>query len=140
MIEIAIGGTQVTTSVEGRERYPIRVRYLRELRDTVESLGRILVPSETGNQIPLTQLAAIKYVRGPEAIKTEDTFLVGYVLFDKKEGYGEVDVVENAADYIRYKIESGDLRLPAGTSYSFTGNYENHVRAEKNMIIVPLAV
>jgi Cu(I)/Ag(I) efflux system membrane protein CusA/SilA len=141
VIEVAIGGVQTTTSVEGRERYPIRVRYMRELRDTLESLGRILVTSESGNQIPLTQLATLKYMRGPEAIKTEDTFLVGYVLFDKKEGYGEVDVVEQAGDYLRYKMESGAFRLPAGTSYSFTGNYENHLRAEKKlMVIVPLVL
>lgn len=141
VIEIAIGGAQISTSVEGRERYPIRVRYMRELRDTLESLGRILVPSETGLQIPLTQLADIRYARGPEAIRTEDTFLVGYVLFDKMEGHGEVDVVEHAGNYLRYKIEAGELRLPAGTSYSFTGNYESHLRAGKKLkVIVPLAL
>jgi len=141
VIEIAIGGTQITTSVEGRERYPIRVRYMRELRDSLESLGRILVPSKAGNQIPLAQLAKIKYVRGPMEIKSENTFLASYVLFDMKPGHGEVDVVEHAASYLRFKIDSGELKLPAGVSYAFTGNYENHVRAEKKLkLIVPLVL
>ena len=141
VIEIAIGGTQTTTAVQGRKRYPIRVRYMRELRDDLESLGRILVPSQTGTQIPMMQLAKIKYVRGPTEIKTENTFLASYVLFDMKPGHGEVDVVEQAASYLRYKITSGELKLPAGVSYSFTGNYQNHLRAEKKLkVIVPLVL
>ncbi|RME53163.1 MAG: efflux RND transporter permease subunit, partial [Deltaproteobacteria bacterium] len=114
VIEIAIGGRKITTTVEGRERYPVRVRYQRELRDTIESLGRILVPAPDGSQIPLEQLAEIRYVRGPQVIKSEDTFLVGYVLFDMKPGYAEVDVVEDAKRYLEEKIESGEFDLPAG--------------------------
>ena len=95
VIEVAIGGKRITTTVEGRERYPVRVRYLRELRDQIETLGRILVAAPDGTQIPLEQLAEIRYVRGPQAIKSEDTFLVAYVLLDKKPGYAEVDVVED---------------------------------------------
>ena len=141
VIEVAIGGNQITTTVEGRERYPVRVRYLRELRDDIESLGKILVPAANGTQIPLVQLADIKYVRGPEAIKTEDAFLVGYVLFDKKPGYAEVDVVEHARNYLRYKMEDGTLQLPTGVSTYFTGNYENHVRSQKKLkVIVPLVL
>ncbi|RJP64484.1 MAG: efflux RND transporter permease subunit, partial [Candidatus Abyssobacteria bacterium SURF_17] len=79
VIEIAIGGIRATTTVEGRERYPVRVRYQRELRDSVEALDRILVPSSEGVQIPLAQLATINYVAGPQEIKSEDTFLVSYV-------------------------------------------------------------
>jgi Cu(I)/Ag(I) efflux system membrane protein CusA/SilA len=141
VIEVAIGGKQITTTVEGRERFPVRVRYMREMRDELESLGKILVPSANGTQIPLMQLALIKYTRGPEAIKSEDTFLVGYVLFDKEAGYAEVDVVEHARDYLRYQIESGKLKLPSGVSYAFTGNYENHVRSQKKLwVILPLAL
>ena len=139
VIGVAIGGDWITTTVEGRERYPVRVRYLRELRDNFESLGRILVPSTNGTQIPLEQLADIKYVRGPEIIKTEDTFLVGYVLFDKKQGYAEADVVEQARKYLQYKVEAGALQLPSGVNYSFTGNYENQVRSEKKLkVILPV--
>jgi Cu(I)/Ag(I) efflux system membrane protein CusA/SilA len=141
VIETAIGGIQITTTVEGRERYPVRVRYMRELRDEIESLGHILIPAANGTQIPLTQLASITYTRGPEAVKTEDTFLVGYVLFDKRQGYAEVDAVEHATKYIRHKTEAGELRIPAGVSYSFTGNYENHLRSEKKLrVILPLVL
>ena len=84
VVEVAIGGIQVTTTVEGRYRFPVRVRYLRELRGQIETLGKILVPTMDDAQIPLLQLAEIRYVRGPEVIKSEDTALVGYVLFDKK--------------------------------------------------------
>ncbi|MCK5221023.1 MAG: efflux RND transporter permease subunit, partial [Candidatus Aminicenantes bacterium] len=82
VIEVAVGGKKITTTVEGRERYPVRVRYMRELRNSIESLSKILVPTPGGAQIPLTQLTKINYIRGPQVIKSEDTFLVGYVLFD----------------------------------------------------------
>ncbi len=141
VIEVAIGGKSITTTVEGRERYSVRVRYKREERDQIEKLGEILIPSSDGSQIPLIQLADIKYVRGPQAIKSEDTFLVGYVLFDKKEGFAEVDVVENCRKYLNAKIKSGELTIPAGVSYSFAGSYENQVRAQKTLsIVIPLAL
>ena len=94
VIETAAGGRQVTTTVEGRERYPVRVRYLRELRDSIEELGNMLIKAPGGEQIPLRQIAEIRYVRGPQVIKSEDTFLTGYVLFDHKPEYAEVNVVE----------------------------------------------
>ncbi len=81
IIEVAIGGKRITTTVTGRERYPVRVRYMRELRDQIESMGKVLVLTAEGSQIPLIQLAEMKYIRGPQSIKSEDTFLVGYVLF-----------------------------------------------------------
>ncbi|MGE0017687.1 MAG: efflux RND transporter permease subunit, partial [Bacteroides sp.] len=138
-IETAIGGMKVSSTVEGRERFPIRVRYPRELRDDPESLGKILIPTPTGAQIPLSQLVDMEYVRGPQAIKSENTFLVGYVLFDKKEGFAEVDVVNDAQEMIQQKIDAGELIVPNGVSYKFSGSYENQVRAEKRLsIIVPL--
>ncbi len=141
VIEVAIGGRRITTTVEGRERYPVRVRYLRELRDSIESLDKILVPAPGGAQIPLIQLATIDYVRGPQVIKSEDTFLVGYVLFDMKPGYAEVDVVEQADAYLRAKIASGELDMPDGVSFTFAGTYENQVRSEKKlMVVLPLAL
>ncbi|MEW4567988.1 efflux RND transporter permease subunit [Tautonia sp. JC769] len=141
VIEVAIGGKRITTTVEGRERYPVRVRYLRELRDQIETLGRILVPAPDGTQIPLEQLAEIRYVRGPQAIKSEDTFLVAYVLLDKKPGQAEVDVVEDCQAFLRSKLESGEFVLPAGVSYRFSGSYENQIRAQKTLsIVLPLAL
>jgi len=119
----------------------VRVRYMRELRDSVEELGRILVPAPDGAQIPLGQLAAIRYVRGPQVIKSEDTFLVGYVLFDKKPGYAEVDVIEQCRDYLEAKRASGELALETGVSYTFAGNYENQLRAQKKLnVVLPLAL
>ena len=141
VIEVAIGGKRITTTVEGRERYPVRVRYMRELRDTIESLEYILVPAPDGTQIPIGQLAEIIYVRGPQVIKSEDTFLVGYVLFDKKEGWAEVDVVEQAQRFLQNKINTGELVIPEGVSYTFAGSYENQLRAaEKLRIVLPLAL
>jgi len=141
VVQVAIGGERLTTTVEGRERYPVRVRYLRELRDQIETMGRILVPAADGAQIPLTQVAAIRYVRGPQEIKSEDTFLTGYVLFDKMPDYAEVDVVEACQAHLKAKIASGELVLPHGTSYSFAGTYENQVRSQKTLaLVLPLAL
>lgn len=140
-IETAIGGMKVTTTVEGRERFPVRVRYPRELRDDPESLAKVLIPTPTGAQIPLGQLVDIEYVRGPQAIKSEETFLVGYVLFDKRDGYAEVDVVNDAQRTIQERIDSEELDVPSGISYKFSGSYENQVRAEKRLaIIVPVVL
>ncbi len=136
VIEIAIGGRQITTTVEGRERYPVRVRYERELRDSVEALNNILVPAAEGAQVPMSLVAKIRYVRGPMVIKSEDTFLVSYVIFDKKPGHAEVNVVEDADRYLKGKIGSGELKLPPNISFWFTGSYENQVRSEKTMMIV----
>jgi len=141
VIEVAVGGRHITTTVEGRERYPVRVRYARELRDQIETLGKILVRAANGAQIPLIQLAKIRYIRGPQAIKSEDTFLVGYVLFDKKTGFAEVDVVEQCDKFLKEKIEAGQLVIPQGVNYSFAGTYESQVRAQKTlMVVIPLAL
>lgn len=140
-IGVAIGGMPLTTTVEGRERFPVRVRYAREYRDNPEDLKRVLIPTPAGVQIPLEELADINYVRGPQVIKSEDTFLVSYVIFDKKEGFAEVDVVEDAQALLDAKIASGEFVLPAGVSYRFTGNYENQIRATKRlMLVVPISL
>ncbi|WP_422358894.1 efflux RND transporter permease subunit [Reichenbachiella sp.] len=140
-IETAIGGMKVTSTVEGRERFPVRVRYPRELRDDPAELSKILISSPAAAQIPLGQLVDFEYVRGPQAIKSEETFLVGYVLFDRNDGYSEVSVVNDAQRAIQERIDSGDLKVPAGISYKFSGSYENQVRAEKRLsIIVPLVL
>jgi Cu(I)/Ag(I) efflux system membrane protein CusA/SilA len=142
VIQVAVGGVKITSTVEGRERYPVRVRYRRELRDSIEDLGRILVAGRGGAQIPLSQLSEIRYVRGPQMIKAEDTFLVAYVLFDKRDGFSEVETVEAAQRYLDAKLESGELVLPPGTKKPiFAGSYENQVRAERKLkILVPLAL
>jgi Cu(I)/Ag(I) efflux system membrane protein CusA/SilA len=141
VIAVAIGGKQVGMTIEGRERYPIRVRYMREFRESDESFESILVPTSSGAQIPLGQLASVRFTRGPQVIKSENTFLLSYVLFDKVDGYAEVDVVEQARAYLDSKIDSGELNVPSGVSFDFTGSYENQVRATKRMrIVLPLAL
>jgi len=93
VIEIAIGGMNIMESVEGRERYPIRVRYLREFREDVPELEKILVPSSSGAQIPLAQVLTIKSVLGPQEIKGERGLLVGYVTMNTHERHGvEIDL------------------------------------------------
>src|SRR5690606_16287892 len=123
-IETAIGGMQITTTIEGRERYPVRVRYPRELREDPEYLKKILISTPGGAQIPLGQVVDFEYVSGPQAIMSEETFLVGYVLFDKQEGYAEVEVVNQAQKIIQEKIDEGSLKVPTGVSYKFSGSYE----------------
>jgi len=141
VIEVAIGGKKVTTTVEGRERYPVRIRYPRELRGDIDALGRILVPAPGGAQVPLAELTEVRFVRGPMVIKSEDTFLTGYVIFDGRDGYGEVEVVEAARSFLRSRVEAGDLDVPAGVSWAFAGSWENQVRAEKKLaVVLPMAL
>ena len=141
VLEVALGGMSLTQTVEGRERYGVRVRYPRELRENPTDIGNIYVPVQKGSPVPLSELVSIKYEQGPQVIKSEDTFLVGYVLFDKLDGFAEVDVVENAQAKILEKIENGELVVPKGISYKFTGTYENQLRAKKTLsVVVPLAL
>jgi Cu(I)/Ag(I) efflux system membrane protein CusA/SilA len=141
ILQVAVGGMALTTSVEGRERFPIRVRYARELRSSPEEIKKILVPSMTGVQVPLGELADITYTRGPQMIRSENTFLNGYVIFDKIEGRAEVDVVEDAQKFLKEKIASGELILQSGVSYAFAGNYENQIRATKRLaIVIPISL
>ena len=141
VLKVAIGGMVLTQTVEGRERYGIRVRYPRELRANPSDLKQIYIPIGDGTPVPLGELATIRYEKGPQVIKSEDTFLVGYVLFDKLDGFAEVGVVENAQALIQQKIDSGALIVPKGINYQFTGTYENQLRAEETLsVIVPLAL
>ena len=141
VLDVAVGGKMLTQTVEGRERYGVRVRYPRELRSSPEDLKNIYVPVENGSPVPLGELVNVRYEQGPQVIKSEDTFLVGYVLFDKLDSYAEVNVVENAQKAIQDKIDSGALIVPKGITYRFTGTYENQLRAEKTLsIVVPLAL
>jgi len=141
VIEIALGGVRLTTTVEGLRRFPVRVRYARELRDRIDSMERILIPAMDGTQIPLTQVANIEYVRGPEEVKSENTQLVSYVLFDRKPEYAEVDTVESCRDYLALKRKSGEFVLPAGVTYEFTGNYINQINATRTLTwVVPLTL
>ena len=141
VLQVAVGGMTLSTSVEGRERFPLRVRYARELRDNPEDLKKILIPSANGVQIPLGEVADIEYTRGAQMIRSENTFLVGYVIFDKIEAKAEVDVVEEAGKVLKQKIESGEIVIPAGVTYKFAGNYENQLRATRRLtVVIPVSL
>ena len=141
ILQVAVGGMVLTNSVEGRERFPMRVRYARELRDNPDDMKRILIPAMNGTQIPLSAIADIHYTRGAQMIRSENTFLVGYVIFDKLEGKAEVDVVNEAADIIQKKLDSGELKLPAGVTYKFAGNYESEIRATQRLaVVIPISL
>ncbi|MDR1632451.1 MAG: efflux RND transporter permease subunit [Dysgonamonadaceae bacterium] len=141
VIEAAVGGMALTTTVEGRERFSVRLRYPRELRDNPEALSGLLIPTATGVQIPLSEVADIGYTKGAQMIQSENTFLTGYVIFDKQQGKAEVDVVQEADQLLKEKIGTGELKLPAGVSYKFAGNYEQQQRAANRLlIIIPLCL
>lgn len=141
VISVAVGGMELTRTVEGRERFAVRVRYARERRSTPDELQNILVPTMLGPQVPLGELADIEYQRGAQMIRSEDTFLTSYVTFDKKPGHAEVDVVEDAQRFLKQKIADGTLVLPAGVSYKFAGNYEQEQRASKRLaLVIPISL
>lgn len=141
ILEAAVGGMTLTRTVEGRERFPVRLRYARELRNDPEALSMLLVPTAGGAQVPLKELADIEYSKGAQMIQSENTFLVGYVIFDKPSGKAEVDVVKETEKLLETKLKSGELQLPKGVSYKFAGNYEQQQRAtDRLMIVVPMAL
>lgn len=141
VIGAAIGGMALTTTVEGRERFPVRLRYPRELRDNPDQLAKMLIPTATGAQIPLSEVADIEYAKGSQMIQSENTFLLGYVIFDKIEGKAEVDVVHEADKLLQAKLASGELTLPKGVTYKFAGNYEQQERASQRLLyVVPMSL
>ncbi|MFN0087156.1 MAG: efflux RND transporter permease subunit [Blastocatellia bacterium] len=131
----AVGGEGVTTTVEGRERYPVNVRYLRDYRSTVDRLNRMLVPTMGGAQVPMSQLADIKLLSGPGMIRDENGRLSGYVYVD----VGGRDIggyVNDAKQAVKEKVQ-----LPVGFTLVWSGQYENMQRvAEKLLIVVPVAL
>ena len=140
-IQTAIGGEIVTTTVEGRERYGVQVRYAREARDSIEAIKKILITTREGAQVPLGQLVDIEYVRGPQVIKSEDTFLTAYVTFGSNPGFAEVDVVEDVQAYLEAQEKAGKLKRSGGTRYEFAGNYQSALEFDQNMMVMmPLAL
>ena len=135
IIESAIGGESITTTVEGRERYPVSVRYARELRDDPEKLKRILIPTSNGAQVPLAQLAELRLASGPAMIRDEDAQLAGYVYVDMA-GRDIGSYVEEAKRKVAEQV-----KLPTGYTLSWSGQYEFIQRAkEKLMYVVPLTL
>ncbi len=138
-VDAAIGGMTVTETVEGRERFGVKVRYPRELRDSPEAIEEILVTGAEGIQIPLGEVATINYVRGPEMIRSENSALITYVMFDGVDGAGPIDVVEAVDEAMAQALARGDLEFADGVRYGFAGEYEQNLRAEQRLrLLIPL--
>ncbi|OFV93488.1 MAG: cation transporter [Acidobacteria bacterium RIFCSPLOWO2_02_FULL_61_28] len=135
VIQSAIGGENVTQTIEGRERYPVNVRYERGLRDDLEQLRRVLVPTPRGAQIPLGQLADIRLTLGPSMIRDEGGLLAGYVYIDMggRDLGGYVQELQRTV--------AARLALPPGYTLTWTGQYEYKQRAEERLrVVVPLTL
>ncbi|HET9795872.1 MAG TPA: CusA/CzcA family heavy metal efflux RND transporter [Thermoanaerobaculia bacterium] len=133
----AIGGENVTTTVEGRERYPVNVRYPRELRDEPDKLGRTLVMTPGGAQVPLSQLATIRLVEGPSMIRDEDGRLSGYVYVDVDTGKRDIGgYIADAKSAV-----ASNLRLPTGYTLTWSGQYEAMMRVQEKMkVVLPITL
>ncbi|HZI93072.1 MAG TPA: efflux RND transporter permease subunit, partial [Patescibacteria group bacterium] len=135
VIQSAIGGEVITRTIEGRERYTVNVRYAREDRDTLDRLERVLVPTMSGAQIPLAQLAEIRLVTGPAMIRDENAMLAGYVYVDLA-GRDVGGYVEEARKLVATKVA-----LPAGYSLQWSGQYENMIRVRERLkLVVPITI
>ena len=134
-VSSGIGGEMVAENIEGRERYPINVRYNRDMRDSVESLRRVLIAIPAGSQIPIDEVANISFSRGPAMIRDEDGALTGYVYIDlNTKDYG--GFVKRAESALRQK-----LALPAGYTYKWSGEYEFEQRAKERLqLILPVVL
>jgi Cu(I)/Ag(I) efflux system membrane protein CusA/SilA len=135
VIMSAVGGENISTTIEGRERYPVNVRYQRDYRDDVERLGRVLVPGMNGVQVPLAQLADIRLETGPGMIRNENGLLTGYVYVDMA-GRDVGGYVADAKRVVREQV-----RLPPGYSLVWSGQYEYMERVKQRLlIVVPVTV
>jgi CzcA family heavy metal efflux pump len=135
IIESAIGGESIATTIEGRERYPINVRYPRELRDTPEKLRRVLVTTPTGTQVPLAQLTTLRVLSGPAMIRDENGMLSGYVYVDMA-GRDIGGYVEELKRVVRAQVA-----LPPGYTLAWSGQYEFMQRVQERLkIFVPLTI
>jgi len=133
VVETAVGGKNITQTIEGRERYPVNVRYARELRDDLESLRRVLVATPTGTQVPISQLADIRLTTGPPVIKSENAQLVGYVFID----VADRDIGSYVAE--AQAVVAENVELPTGYTLRWSGQYEYMERAKERLVyVVPL--
>jgi copper/silver efflux system protein len=141
VVEVAVGGKTVTTTVEGRQRFGVRVRYQRELRGDIEGLKQVLVPSTTGAQIPLGQLVKIEFEPGPMRIKREKGFMVGFVIFSPKPGLGEVDVINEVKRFLDERVADGRLTMAPGMTleYNVAGKTVKEYTAQQQRLYVIMA-
>ena len=141
IIETALGGMNLTNTVEGRERYAIRLRYQRDLRERVDELSRLPVVTPTGEVVPLERLTTMSTTWGPSVINSEDARLVAHVSFSPSGVAGDLETVEGVEQTLRSAQESGALNLPTGYSLQAVGSFQNQIEANQRLlIIVPLVV
>lgn len=135
VVASAIGGENITTTVEGRERYPVNVRYAREFRDDVEAIKRVLVPTPQGAHIPIAQVAEVKLVEGPAMIRNENGMLAGFVYVD----IADRDIGSYVED-AKAAVES-QVKLPTGYSVTWSGQFENMIRVKERLwAVIPLTL
>jgi Cu(I)/Ag(I) efflux system membrane protein CusA/SilA len=141
IIETALGGMNLTLTVEGRERYPIRVRYQRDLRERIDDLSRLPVVTETGEVVPLEVLANMKTTWGPGMISSEDARLVAHVAFAPSGIAGDLETVAAVESRLRQLQTDGTLQLPAGYALLPVGSFQNQIEANRRlMIIIPIVI
>ncbi|MCA9053652.1 MAG: efflux RND transporter permease subunit, partial [Planctomycetaceae bacterium] len=141
IIETALGGMNLTKTVEGRERYPIRVRYQRQLRERVDELSRLPVVTHSGEVVPLEMLATMKTTWGPGAINSEDARLVAHVSFSPSGMVGDLETVRSVETALRQAQEDQKLDLPAGYALHAVGSFQNQIAANQRLLwLVPLVI
>ena len=141
VIETALGGMNLTQTVEGRERYPIRIRYQRDLRERIDDLARLPVVTESGEVVPLETLAKMKTTWGPGMISSEDARLVAHIAFAPSGMAGDLETVEAVESQLRQSQADGTLTLPAGYALLPVGSFENQIEANRRlMVIIPIVI
>ncbi|MEX2174303.1 MAG: efflux RND transporter permease subunit, partial [Pirellulaceae bacterium] len=141
VIETALGGMNLTQTVEGRERYPIRIRYQRDLRERIDDLSRLPVVTETGEVVPLEVLAKMETTWGPGMISSEDARLVAHITFSPSGMAGDLETVEAVERQLRQDQAAGTLALPAGYAMLPVGSFENQIEANRRlMVIIPIVI
>lgn len=141
-LELGVGGGKLSEVISGRNRFSISLRFLKDFRNSPEDLEKLLITTSDGSKaIPLSLLANLRYRKGPQAIKGEDSKLVSYVLFDKEGELSDGAAVEAVKAYLDHQIKNGQLIVPPGIYYEFAGSYLNQQRANKRLsFIIPLAL
>ncbi len=142
LVSAGLGGVDVTSTVEGRERYPIQIRYQRNVREEVDELHKVSVVAPTGEVVPLERLASVKMTWGPGAINSEDARLVAHVSFSPAGGVGDLETVEAVMASLRAARESGELKFPEGNfELQAVGSFQNQIEANQRLMwIVPMVI
>jgi len=138
---ISISGRKAGEVQLGRERYDIRIRLAKEYRNDPQSMAKLLVDTPQGTRVPLSSLASIEYRLGPQAIKSEQSFKVSYVSFDITNSLSNTEAIDQLAKHISNARQNGEIEIPEGIQLSYTGTFENQLRAEQRLqIILPLTL